>query len=890
MPAYPAHWEADVVLRDGATAHLRPIRPDDADAIQRFHLAQSAESIYLRFFAPIPRLSDRDLHRFTVVDHHDRVALVVTLGGTIAGVGRYDWISDDVAEVAFNIADAHHGRGLGSVLLEHLAAAAREHGVHRFTADVLPQNRKMLAVFADAGYEIQQHYDDGVISLTFDIDPTDRSRAVVEAREHRAESRSMQALLRPGSVALVGASRRPGTVGRLLLQVLHLSGYTGALHLVHPEVDHVHGVPAHRSLADVPGPVDLAVVAVPAGAVLDVVDDCAAAGVRGVLVLSGGFGDAGPQGRLRQAELVRRTRVGGMRLVGPSSWGLVNADRDVRLNVSPWAQLPRPGRLGVFCESGALSVAVLDLAARRRVGISTFLSAGERSDVSANDCLQYWEADEGTDAIALYLESTGNPRKFSRIARRVGLIKPVIVLTSGTSGFAAAAHSPRDAFDAMLTQAGCIRVRNLHQLLDVSRLLADQPVPAGDRVAVVANSPGLARLVADTCLAHGLRVAPGPQAVGEGVSAADFAGAVAHTQHGERVDAVVAVHAPTAGADGAELLTALRLRCADGPTPVVACLIGRTVDDLDGDLDGDLDDDLYGHHAGAGLGGAVRRVPCYPTPEEAVLALAAVTRYATWRDRDHGARVDPPGRDSAGAEALVDAWLQDRPQGLDLDAARSAELLARYGIEVWPSVTVAGPEEAVAAAHGLGWPVVLKTEAPQLRHRLDLGGVKLNIADADALRRDVQQMQTQLAGAAGAELVVQQMARAGVACIVRTVEDRQYGPVVSFGLGGDASELLGDIVHRIAPLTERDIADMVRSVRASPKLFGHRGVPPVDVAALEDLLARVACLTDDLPDVARVDLNPVVVSDRGLAVLSARVRLARQPIRADARRELSATS
>ena len=720
--AYPTHWEADVVLRDGAIARLRPISPDDADAVQRFHMAQSAESVYMRFFAPLAQLSQRDLTRFTVVDHTDRVALVITSGGRIIGIGRYDRVSASSAEVAFNIADAHQGRGIGSVLLEHLAAAARENGLGRFTAEVLPQNHRMISVFVDAGYEVTQRYDDGVISLEFGIVPTDRSRAVIESREQRAESRSMQAMLRPVSVALIGASRRSGTVGRLLLQVLHVSGFTGSVHLVHPEVDHVHGVPSHRSLHDVPGPVDLAVIAVPAGAVLDVVDACAAAGVRGVLVLSSGFAEAGPEGRSRQAELLRRTRAGGMRLIGPGSWGVVNADPSVRLNVSSLGLLPRPGRLGVFCESGALSVAVLDLAARRGVGISTFLSAGERADVSANDCLQYWEADESTDAIALYLESTGNPRKFSRIARRVGRVKPVLVLTSGTSGFASAGRSPRDAFDAMLTQAGCIRVQTLDQLLDVARLVADQPLPGGDRVAVVANSPSLARLVADTCQAHDLRVSDGPVSVSETASVEAFTKAVQAAQRDELVDAVVAVHSPTTGAGGGALMAALRAGCASSSTPVVLSLIARPDVDLEPAPEGQ------------------RRLPTYATPEEAVLALAAVVRYVRWRRRAPGRRVEPTGCDPDGARALVEELLAAHPDGVDLDPAMCAQLLSLYGITLWPTRQVSTPDEAVAAAEELGWPVALKTTAPYLRHRVDLGGVRLDIADAAELRRHVVEM------------------------------------------------------------------------------------------------------------------------------------------------------
>jgi len=871
---YPRHWEADVVLRDGGTAHLRPIRPDDAEALQQFHLAQSPESIYLRFFAPMPRLSERDLERFTVVDHRDRVALVLTIGSLIVGVGRYDKVGPEVAEVAFNIADAHHGRGVGSVLLEHLAAAARENGLHRFVAEVLPQNRKMLGVFNDAGYEVTHRYEDGVISLGFDIDPTERSRAVMEAREHRAEASSMSRLLVPGSVVLIGASRREGTIGRTLLTAMQASGFTGALHVVHPEADSVLGIPAHRRLSDVPRPVDLAVVAVPGAAVIDVVRECAEAGVKGLVVVSGGFAETGPEGAKREDELVRLARANGMRVVGPNSWGVINADPGVRLNVSLRTEPPPAGRFGVFCQSGALSVVVLDLAAHRGVGVSTFLSTGNRADVSANDCLQYWEGDDSTDAVGLYLESTGNPRKFSRIARRVSRGTPVIVLTSGTSGFARrstslAPHAPPEAFDAMLAQVGCIRVPTVRRLFDVAQLVLDQPLPQGNRVAVVANSPALAALVGDACVAQRLSVVHGPVAVPELSGPEEFRNALQAAFDDVTVDAVVAVFAPAVLAHTPDVAQALADTAARARQPAVGSLIG--------------------YRAEALTVGERRRVPLYSTPEEAVAALADVVQYAAWRRRDQGERLDPPDCDHEAAADMVEAILAEHPDGIELDPRRSAELLRLYGIEVWPALAVTSPEDALEAAERLGWPVALKTTAPHLRHRVDLGGVRLGIDDASELAQDVVEMTAQLTPLGGGDLVLQRMAPAGVACVVRTVEDPQYGPVVSFGLGGDASDLLGDLSHRVAPLTDVDVADLVRSVRAAPKLFGHRGARPVDVAALEDLIARVSCLTDALPDVALVDVNPVVVADHGLAVLAATVRLARLP-RLDDRRELSASS
>ncbi len=824
----------------------------------------------------MPHLSDRDVHRFTHVDHHARVAFVALMGGDIIGVGRYDRIDARSAEVAFNISDAHQGRGVGSVLLEHLAAAARENGIHRFTAEVLPQNRKMLTVFREAGYEVQHAFEDGVISLGFDIDPTERSIAVMESREHRAEARSVQGLLTPSTIAVVGASRRPGTIGHRLLSDVLAGGFTGALHVVHPEADAVLGVPAVRRLADLAPPVDLVVVAVPAAAVLDVVGEAAEVGARGVVVLSGGFAETGPEGLERQRRLVRLARSHGMRVLGPNSWGVLNVDPAVRMNVSMAAELPADGRLGLFCQSGALSVSVLESAARRGVGLSTFVSAGNRADVSGNDCMQYWEEDPRTEAVGLYLESIGNPRKFSRIARRLARTKPVVVVKSGTSGFGVPpghavreTRAPREAFDAMLRQSGCIRVENVHQLFDVAQLLIEQPLPAGSNVGIVANSDALGALVADACSSWRLDVVHGPVGLRPQATPQDFLDALVAAFADEAVDCVVAGFIPPIVTPDTDVARMLARAAAASSKPVVACMLG---------MRGGRDQLAAEEHV----------VPTYSTPEEAVRALAAATRYSAWRRRDPGHRVDPPGCDRTAAARQVEAILADDPQGRQLSDDEAALLLACYGVTVWPATPAADAEAAIAAAQTLGWPVALKSTHPHLRHRVDLGGVHLDLSGPEEVRERVVQMQAQHGSRAGT-LVVQRMCAPGVACVVRSVEDPLFGPVVSFGLGGDASDLLGDVAHRIPPLTDTDVADLVRSVRAAPKLFGHRGAKEVDVDALHDVIARVSCLADDLPDVCALELNPVVVGERGAAVLTAEIRVAPGPARTDSgRRELTA--
>src|SRR4029453_4220041 len=416
---YPEYWEADVVLRDGGTAHLRPISPNDADALQEFHTGQSQNSIYLRFFSFKARLSSKELRRFTEVDHKDRVAFVITIGGKIIGGGRYDRLDDPTeAEVAFNIADSQQGRGIGSILLEHLAAAPRENGGPRFTAEVLPENRKMLMVFADAGYEVNRHFDDGIVSVGFNIDPTEKSLAVMEAREHRAEARSVADLLAPSSVRVIGPSRKWGTVGHQLLEHIIEGGFTGPVYAINPEAFELAGMLSYARLSEIPEPVQLAIIAVPYDEVPRGAKECADAGIKGIVVGSGGFADDGERGLERQRALVRQAREYGMRVIGPESLGIVNTNPATSLNASMAPSLPRRGGLGLFTQSAAIGVSLYAAASRRPIGISTFLSAGNRADVSGNDMMQFWEDDADTSAVGLYLESVGNPRKFSRLARR----------------------------------------------------------------------------------------------------------------------------------------------------------------------------------------------------------------------------------------------------------------------------------------------------------------------------------------------------------------------------------------------------------------------------------------------------------------------------------------
>ncbi|MFE9427266.1 GNAT family N-acetyltransferase [Kitasatospora sp. NPDC006697] len=909
---YPQHWEADILLRDGGTARIRPIVPADAERLVEFYALVSDQSKYFRFFAPYPRLSDKDVRRFTHHDFVDRVALAVVVRDRFIATVRYDRIDRDGrpspdgtdAEVAFLVQDAHQGRGVASALLEHIAAVAQERGIRRFVAEVLPENRKMTKVFTDAGYVQKRSFADGVVHLEFDLEPTAASLAVMRGREHRAEARSVQRLLTPRSLAVIGVSRNEASAGRALLRAALASGFTGPVHAVNsraPQGASVDGVPLHRSVLEVPGPVDLAVVAVPAESVPAVVADCGAHGVRGLVVVTAGYAETGPAGRDRQRALVRQARAAGMRVIGPNAFGLLSTAPEHPLNASLAPLLPAPGPFGVFCQSGAIGVALLEAVHRRGLGVSSFASVGNRADVSGNDLLQYWEEDPATEVLLLYLESFGNPRKFTRIARRLAAAKPIVVVKGARhTGSLPPGHAVpptasglNDAtVDALFQQAGVVRVETITDLLDTGELLAGQPLPAGDRVAVVGNSDSLGLLTHDACLSAGLRPRP-PVDLTTAATGEHFRVALETALADSTVDAVIAVAIPPLAGPG--LLSAgERLLAADDPALGEGLLVaGETARRLGKPL-------LLTHLALGELSGVLRAadhpVPAYPAPERAVRALAHAVRYGAWRrtaeSAEQTARVPELDRiDQLAARDLVERALtgptaaaaRTQPGGarFTLPAEQAAELLGHYGIEVQRALPAVAEAQAVRAAAALGYPVALKATAAHLRHRPDLGGVRLDLTDEDGLRRAHRELSALLGGAEGAGLVVQRMAPRGVDTVVGATVDPAVGAILSFGLAGAPAELLGDLAHRLIPATDQEVAAQVREVRAAPLLFGWRGAAPVDTGALEEVLLRVSQLVDDLPEVASVELEPVVVAPKGLTVLGAAVRVAPLPLRSD---------
>ncbi|KQX63105.1 MULTISPECIES: bifunctional GNAT family N-acetyltransferase/acetate--CoA ligase family protein [unclassified Streptomyces] len=919
---YPAHWEADVVLRDGGTARIRPITVDDAERLVSFYEQVSDESKYYRFFAPYPRLSDKDVHRFTHHDFVDRVGLAATVGGEFIATVRYDRIGADgmaasapadEAEVAFLVQDAHQGRGVASALLEHIAAVARERGIRRFAAEVLPANNKMIKVFTDAGYTQKRSFEDGVVRLEFGLEPTERSVAVQRAREQRAEAHSVGRLLAPGSVAVVGVGRSPGGVGRSVLGNLREAGFTGRLYAVNkafPEdLKELDGVPAHRSVRDIAEPVDLAVVAVPAEQVPEAVVECGEHGVQGLVVLSAGYAESGPDGRERQRELVRHARAYGMRIIGPNAFGVINTSPQVRLNASLAPEMPRPGRIGLFAQSGAIGIALLSRLHRRGggvtgvTGVSTFVSSGNRADVSGNDVLQYWYDDPDTDVALMYLESIGNPRKFTRLARRTAAAKPLVVVQgagSAPQGHAVrATRLPHATVSALLRQAGVIRVDTITELVDAGLLLARQPLPTGPRVAILGNSESLGLLTYDACLSEGLRPLP-PLDLTTEASAQDFHAALARALADETCDAVVVTAIPAIGERSpgdAELAEALRSAAAAAPAKpvlVVHVELGGLAMALSAAASTAPRAEAAAHARTDAPEGApsvptavaapegTHLIPAYPAAERAVRALAEAVKYAHWRREaaDAGKVPEYEDIDEKGAAEMIGGLLA-RGQGLTLGTDETCELLGRYGIRTRRAIPAPTPDEAARAAAALGYPVALKATAPHLRHRADLGGVRLDVADEEQLRRSYAELAELFGRPEEIRPVVQAMAPRGVDTVVRAVIDPAAGAVLSFGLAGAASQLLGDMAHRLVPVTDREAASLIRSIRTAPLLFGWRGSTPVDTAALEELLLRVSRLVDDHPEVVAVTLEPVVVAPHGLSVLGASVRLAPPPARDD---------
>ncbi|NQU37608.1 MAG: GNAT family N-acetyltransferase [Actinobacteria bacterium] len=878
---YPDHWESDVVLRDGRTCHIRPVRPDDGPALTAFSEALSEETLYTRFFTASRELAAQDMARLLVADNKNRVSLLAMNGGEVIGVAVYDAVGRAEGEIAFTIADRHQSRGLGSVLLEHLAAIARENGIHRFKAEVLSGNRRMLNTFEAAGYTPSQQIEDGIVVLDFDIDPTHRTRRVARGREHRAEALSIKKLVAPKSVAVICDQAGEGSLGASIVNNLVSGGYRGHIYAVSPEGQAVDGVAGFQSLAEIGEPVDLAVMAMSGSAVENAVDDCAEAGVTGIIVTTGGFISGGDS--TRQKMLALRIREKGIRLVGPNSLGLINTEPVLTLNASVVPIMPGRGRVGVFSQTAAFGTAILSQAAQRGVGVSLFFSAGNRADVSANDLLQYWEDDQSTSLVLLYLESIGNPRKFTRIARRLARRKPVVAVRSGRSSQALPlGHAVRSteleatAVDAMFEQAGVIQVNTLTELLDLAGLLAFQPLPRGGAVGFVTDSDSLGVLAVDAATSLGLQPVGDARITDPAHHMDGFEKAVSEVLADPAVDSVIVTHVPSIH-ESSDALSAVMTKLAKAATkPLIAVMLANRSGPLVGEL---TTYGMPGHGS----------VPVFGDVEAALRALRSVVDYQAWLASPRGTIPTWSDVDSKRGHDVVHAAVEkmESPQvRAELSADDLDTILASYGIHLWPAIPVVTEDEAVAAAEAIGYPVVLKSLIERYEHRTDLGGLRLTLENERSVRTAFLSMMATLPPDASSKLAIQQMAPPGVACVAGTTEDPLFGPVVSFRLGGLYPTLLEDTCFRIPPLTNEDAKALVRAPKASAMLLnellpdGQRSAE-LDVAALEDLLARLGHLADDLPEVAELELNPIVVHQKGVAVLGAKGWVARPLARTD---------
>jgi acyl-CoA synthetase (NDP forming)/RimJ/RimL family protein N-acetyltransferase len=860
-PGYPREWEADILLADGGVAHLRPIRPSDADRLVAFYERVSPESKYLRFFAAYPRLSDRDVKRFTEIDYVDRVAFIVTLGEDMIAVGRYDRIEGDHAEVSFLIEDAHQGRGIAQLLLEHLAQAARERGITRFVAEVLPENRRMAKVFADAGYRVSKGIEDGVLAVEFPILPTDTSVGVMERREHRAESASVRRLLNPQRIVVYG----PGARVQNLINSIVPGGFGGEVVAVNIDGAPVAGVPNAASIAAVPGGLDLAIVSVPTNQLGAVVIEAAHVGAHGMVVLTGTDYEAGDN-----LKIINLARAYGVRALGPDALGIINTSRTVQLNATP-GPMPRPGGVGLFCQSAAVGVALLNHAVRQDLGLSSFISTGDYADVTANDVMQYWADDEATRVCLLTLDSIGNPRKFSRITRQLARNKPVVVFAPGRTRRADHAgvrgglgHAPEEAVDALFGQAGIMVVHHRGDMIDIAKIATRQPLPAGPRVRIITNSLTLAHQMVQKMDSVGLLRDPQPELLGAEAGPEAFVLAAREGLADQRYDSVVcaAVNAFDQGTE--EIILALENVAAEATKPLIGVFL-----------------DFHPPLMSSGETDSPGMLPRFDGSVDAIQALSALTSYAEWRDRDPGA-VPMVEVDTQAAKLVVNRILAEQPTGRELTETETADLLSTYGINLVPQFAVSGLVEAIAAGDQLGWNVVLKATSSAVRGRPDLASVHRNIDNAAEMTdawKDLRKLVAEI-GLADDEVlsaaipVVQTMAPPGVALIITSREDAAFGPIVSLGLDGIPSELLGDTVYRVPPLTAVDAADMVRELKAAPTLLGRHGAPGVDIAGIENVLQRVAQLADAIPQLASVTLRPCVASVSSISVLGARVFVA----------------
>jgi acetate---CoA ligase (ADP-forming) len=852
----------DVVLRDGSTLRLRPTTPADEQLLLEFFQGLSTESRYLRFQGA-GTIDARTVEPFLHSDFDASVTLVGELEGEIVACATYIRLRDPHrAEVAFAVADVLQRRGVGTRLLERLAVHAERVGIEEFIAQVLPQNGPMLKVFGDAGFAATRRLEGGVVEVQLELAHTERVRRAIDERDHIAVARSIEPFFRPRSVAVIGASSRRGTIGGELFRNILGGDFAGAAYPVNAKGDPVGGVPGYASIDAVPEVPELVVVCVPGHAVIDAAKAALERGVKALCVISAGFAEVGSEGVERQRELLALVRAHGARMIGPNCLGI--ASSAVRMNATFAGRQFPAGRAAFSSQSGALGIALLEQADARGLGLSSFASIGNKADVSSNDLLEFWEDDPETDLILLYLESFGNPRKFARIARRVARSKPILAMRSGTSRAGAKAASSHTAamagsdaaVEALFRQAGVLRASTLEELIDTSVLLSQKPLPKGNRVAIVTNAGGMGILAADACDSAGLALPdlapetrekladflPAEASTANPVDLLGSAGGEAYAQaipivlEDPGVDAVLVLFVLTVVSDTADVADAIARVSEGSEKPVVPVILSAE--------------------------GAPRGSFSYP--ESAARALGLAAQRAAWLRRPEGV-VPELDVDRAGARAFVDDLLRTSPD-LWLDAAQTRRLLGSYGVPLVPEAAATSPEEAAALAVELGLPAVVKT-AVAGAHKTESGGVALDLRSADEVRRAAERI--------GGPVIVQPFLTGGAELLAGVVQDPVFGPLVAFGPGGTLAELIGAARFSLAPLTDVDVEVALTTGKAARLLAGWRGAPPADRKAVGDLLHRLSQLAVDLPEVAELDLNPVLAGPDGAVAVDARVRLRR---------------
>ena len=881
-----AEPSAYALLTDGTTIEIRAARPDDFDAVRDMHAKMSPDNLYLRFFSMSPLVAEQEARRICRAPAPDHAALLAMLDGELVGCGTYEQAGAGSlsAEVAFTVADDMQNRGVGMLLLEHLVSLGRGRGFRVFTAETLDENARMLRVFADAGLQAQRSLADGVYDLRFPL-PADEAdaalgtyRDTVAVREQSADVASMRHALIPASVAVIGASRRRGSVGRVILRNIITGGFRGPVYPVNPVAAELDGIPCLPAAAALPEDVNLAVIAVPAAAVLGVAEECGQRGVKALAVVAAGL--SGPA----RAELLGICRHHGMRMIGPASFGVANPSTG--LDATFAARHPEAGKAGLALQStGGTGFVLVEHLSRLGVGISSLVSFGDKDDVSGTDMLQWWESDEATELALLYLESIGNPAKFARTARRVGRTMPVLIVVVGRSATgkrlagarAAKAATPLVTRQALFAQAGVIAAENLGELLDTAALLASQPVPAGRRVGVVSNTRGAAVLAADACSDAGLQVAAlaantqralrdllGPEAVVTGpvdttvlVSPSHFRRCLELVGADPGVDAVMALTTTTAASDPVPGIAAARL-----PVPIAAAIL----------------DQLEVVRLLPCPGGQFPAVPAYGYAESAARALGHAARYGIWRANPVGRVPDLDGLRQDRARDLVTGFLAGPPRGGWLALDPTVELLSCYGVPLADSIGVITDEAAVAAAARFGGHVALRADVPGLVRTSDAGDVLTGLHGADEVRHGFRSLKNTF-GARLAGVIVQPMVTDGVEVTISLLHEQMAGPLVLLGPGG-ADQAQADRAARLAPLTDADADDLIRSLGTAPLLLGHRGVPAADLAALRDMLLRVSRMAEDLPQIAELELSVIARPDGALGV-DGRVRIqAAEPVNA----------